>query len=410
MNIQPLSSLNRRGILFTISLLFVHLTYSQPNYRAGQVDLKMEKKGQSTFGIGYSGFSVPEHFVWCGSAIQAKEDGKYYLFYSAMQSGTQFPIFADAWLLGSKIGVAVSDSPYGGFKNLGFVYNTDGYNPDSSSWDAQTVSNTHVKYFNGKYYLYYCGSHDPGEDAPVKGTVNRRNRIQQNQKLGVLCFETIKDLMAGNFTCNEEPLLAPRTRIKANNVLAPSPEGTQLKPDNLILVNPAVVYRPTDKKYLMYFKGNVYDPTWRGVHGYAIADNPAGPFEVQDDYVFEFNIDGGKKLNAEDPFVWYHKKDQRFYAVFKDFTGDFTKGKPGLAIMYSKDGVKWELPQNSLFMNKEIILKDGEVVDVDRLERPQLFLNKKCEPIVLYAACSISALNMKKDGSSFNIQIPIIKD
>ena len=56
----------------------------------------------------------------------------------------------------------------------------------------------------------------------------------------------------------------------------------------LILVNPAVVYHPLKKKYYLYFKGNVYDPTWRGVHGVAIADAPEGPFIVQDDYVFEF--------------------------------------------------------------------------------------------------------------------------
>lgn len=67
------------------------------------------------------------------------------------------------------------------------------------------------------------------------------------------------------------------------------------------------------------------DPTWRGVHGVAIADAPEGPFIVQDDYVFEFETGDNQKLNAEDPFVWYHRKDNCFYAVFKDFTGGFTK-------------------------------------------------------------------------------------
>ena len=65
---------------------------------------------------------------------------------------------------------------------------------------------------------------------------------------------------------------------------------------------------------------------------------------------------------------------------------DLPKGKPGLAIMYSKDGLHWELPEHSLFMNKEIILKNGEHVDVDRLERPQLFLDENDDPIVLYSA------------------------
>lgn len=43
-----------------------------------------------------------------------------------------------------------------------------------------------------------------------------------------------------------------------------------------------------------------------------------------------------------------------------------------------------------------------------RLERPQLFLDENDDPIVLYSACSITPLNQKKDGSSFNIQIPVL--
>lgn len=374
---------------------------------AGRVDMEIVRRGESAFPSGFSAFSLEGHFVWCGSAIRAEEDGKYYLFYSAMESGKDNPPFMDAWLLGSKIGVAVSDSPYGGYRQVGFVYNKDGYRPDDSAWDSQTVSNTHIKRFNGKYYLYYCGSSDPGAGARVRGKLGRRDCIQQNQKIGVLCFETIRDLLEGNYTCNEHPLLVPRTRVKADNVLEPSPEGTRPLPDNLIVVNPSVVYHPVEQKYYMYFKGNVYDPTWRGVHGVAVSDRPEGPFTALDTPVFIFDTGDGRKLNAEDPFVWYHQGDRCFYAVFKDFTGAFTRGRPGLAIMYSQDGLHWSLPAHSLFMDKSIVLKDGTCVDVDRLERPQLLLDGNDDPVALYAACSITPLNPKRDGSSFNIQIPL---
>lgn len=383
--------------------------WAQRFWQAGPVNIDLIQRGDSKVPSSFSAFSLENHFVWCGSAIQAEEDGKYYLFYSAMESGPEQPKFIDAWLLGSMIGVAVSDSPYGGYKDIGIVYNKDGYCSDSGSWDSQSVHNPHIKRYNGKYYLYYCATVDPGENAHIKGKLSRRDRLQQNQKLGVLCFNSVKELLEGKFSCNEQPLLAPRTRVKLDNVLAPSPEGTVAKPDNLILVNPSMVYHPLKKKYYLYFKGNVYDPTWRGVHGVAIADAPEGPFIVQDDYVFEFETEDNRKLNAEDPFVWYHRKDNCFYAVFKDFTGGFTKGMPGLAIMCSKDGIHWELPEHSLFMNKEIVLKNGKHINVDRLERPQLLLDEKDEPIVLYSACSITPLNMKQDGSSFNIQIPIIR-
>ena len=53
---------------------------------------------------------------------------------------------------------------------------------------------------------------------------------------------------------------------------------------------------------------------------------------------------------------------------------------------------------------------NGERLEVDRLERPQLLLDENDEPIVLYSACSITPLNMKQDGSSFNIQIPILRN
>ncbi len=327
-----------------------------------------------------------------------------------MKSGPKYPRFIDAWLLGSMIRSSCIRLSLWGYKDIGIVYNKDGYRPDSCSWDAQSVHIRISKDITENTICIIVLRWIHGGNAHVKGKLSRRDRLQQNQKLGVLCFNSIKELLEGKFSCNEQPLLAPRTRVKPDNVLEPSPEGTVTKPDNLILVNPAVVYHPLKKKYYLYFKGNVYDPTWRGVHGVAIADAPEGPFIVQDDYVFEFETGDNQKLNAEDPFVWYHRKDNCFYAVFKDFTGGFTKGKPGLAIMYAEDGIHWKLPEHSLFMNKEIILKNGERLEVDRLERPQLLLDENDEPIVLYSACSITPLNMKQDGSSFNIQIPILRN
>lgn len=123
-------------------------------------------------------------------------------------------------------------------------------------------------------------------------------------------------------------------------------------PDNIIVVNPSVVYRPSDQKYLLYFKGNIYDPTWRGVHGVAIGDSPVGPFVPLDREIFTVETTGGEKLSAEDPYVWYNQTDKLFYAIFKDFTGKFTKGEPSLALMYSKDGIDWLLPEHSRFLKK----------------------------------------------------------
>lgn len=142
-----------------------------------------------------------------------------------------------------------------------------------------------MRKFGNKYYLYYAATVDPGNDNVLSetDTLPKRDRVQQNQKIGVIVFESFPDLLKGKFTHSDKPLLEPRTRVKPDNVLAPSPQGTEPKPDNLIVVNPAVVYRPTDGKYLLFFKGNIYDPHWRGIHGVAISDHPDGPFTALDE-------------------------------------------------------------------------------------------------------------------------------
>ncbi|HKL34630.1 MAG TPA: hypothetical protein VJ919_18965, partial [Tangfeifania sp.] len=136
---------------------------------------------------------------------------------------------------------------------------------------------------------------------------------------------------------------------------------------------------------------------------------PAGPFSATDQFVFDVDDGTGEKVSAEDPFVWYHRKDSCFYAVVKDFTGKLTRSEPGLALLKSEEGLEWSPTDYPLFMKKELLLKDGTTLKVDRLERPQLLLDENDDPIVLYAACSIDPANNKQDGGTFNVQIPIEK-
>ncbi len=364
----------------------------------GNVDLK-----------GPSVFQLPDSFVWCGSPIRIKN--KYYMFFSSWESGKELPPFGDSWVLYSKIGCAVSDSPYGNFRSLGIFLKGRKDQGDSTAWDAQMVHNPLIKAYNGKYYLYYIGGKDPG--VQPKGSsaahLSKRNRVQQSLKIGVIEFNSIEDLLSGQYNRPDQPLLSPRTRVKPDHVTNPSPPGTVAKPDNLVVVNPAVEYNPSDRKYLLVFKGNIYDPTWRGVHGVAIGDSPTGPFTATDQFIFDVETEANEKVSAEDPFIWYHRRDKKFYAVMKDFTGKLTGGKPALAMMESKDGLQWIPAPQPLFMKKEIILKDGTVIPVENLERPQLLLDKHDTPIALYAACSITPVGGKTDGSTFNVQIPLKK-
>ena len=390
-----------------IAILFSDCHESVKGYQALPVDIVVVKEHGKVRVSGASVFQLPDSFVWCGSPIRIKD--QYYLFYLAWESGINIPSFANSWMLYSKIGCAISNFPDRNFLPLKIFLKGRKDQGDSTAWDAQGVHNPLIKTFNGKYYLYYTGTKDPGS-LPV-GTeganLSKQERTRLNQKIGVIEFNSIDELLTGKFRRSDQPLLSPRTRVINIEVKDPSPPGTIAKADNLIVVNPAVVYRPSDGKYLLYFKGNIYDPEWRGVHGVAISDTPTGPFLATDNFVFDFKDKAGKKVSAEDPFVWYHRKDKLFYAVMKDFTGKLTGSEPGLAMMQSIDGITWIPGPTPLFMKKELILKDGSHLKVDRLERPQLLLDESDDPIVLFAACSIDDCNPKKDGGTFNVQIPL---
>jgi hypothetical protein len=349
-----------------------------------------------------------DRFVWGGSAIKG-EDGKYYLFYSTWESGPDYPKFGDSWLLHSKIACAVSDYPDCDFQFVKFILKGRIFEGAPTAWDAVSVHNPHIRKFNNQYYLYFTGAKDPGtqpEGSPG-AKLSKRNRIQQSQQLGVIEFNSVAELLAGNFKRPDKPLLSPRTRVKPDNILNPSPEGTKILPDNIIVVNPSVVYREYDKKYMLFFKGNIWDPNWRGVHGVALSDSPTGPFKALDRFVFDIRTTDGKIANAEDPYVWFHKKHNCFYAIYKDFSGIVTGGEPGLAIIRSKDGLEWETIEGGLSIKKEIKLINGETYKVAHLERPQFLIDDNGLPKVLYAACSFKGASGLKDGSTFNIQIPL---
>jgi len=398
-----------RQLRLILSLLIILSSCTENKKKVLNVKAEpINGKIDGNFISGPSVLNDPDRFVWGGSVIEG-DDNKYHMLYSTWECGDSIPHFSDSWVLHSKIAYAVSDYPDRDFKFQKIVLRGRTLEGDSTAWDAQMVHNAHLKKFNNKYYLYYGGGKDPG--IQTKGTkgesVNKRNRVQQSQCIGVVEFNSFEDLLNGNFKRFDAPLLSPRTRVKPDHIVNPSPEGTKPKPDNIIVVNPSVVQRPADGKYLLYFKGNFYNPNWRGVHGVAIADSPTGPFTATDNFVFNIRNEDGTIASGEDPYVWYHKNHEKFYVVLKDFTGKITKGKPGLAILESEDGIKWTRPDNSFFMKKQVISNSGDTIKVSNLERPQLLIDKDGDPQVLYSACSLGSVGKKTDGSTFNVHIQL---
>ncbi len=405
---MKLSKITRPITFVLVTLLFGCLGASAP-----KKNLQVEPqpvaaalvKGESDYLLGPSVLKLDGYFVWGASVVQGDDD-KYHMIFSLWESGPETDVFNNSWVLESKLGYAVSDYPDRDFKFQKIVLKGARYDGNPDAWDAQGVHNPHLKKFGDKYYLYYIGGHDLGET--VAPDLDKRNRVQQNQQVGVIEFDSFEDLLQGKFVRPSEPLLSPRTRVKEKNVLLPSPPGTKAKPDNLIVVNPSVDYNPNTGEYMLFFKGNIYEPSWKGVHGVATSKSPTGPFVAKDQFIFDIKMPDGSFASAEDPYVWYSKAYGRFFAVVKDFTGRLSGGNPkDLAILESKDGLDWTLGQYPQFLKPEITLMDGTKQKLSRLERPQLLLDKKGIPRYLYAAAAVDNVNGKKDGSSFNVHIPL---
>ncbi|GAA0879236.1 hypothetical protein GCM10009119_22040 [Algoriphagus jejuensis] len=362
-------------------------------------------KGESDFLQGPSVLKLDDYFVWGATVVQG-EDGKYHMVFSLWESGPEHEPFNNSWVLESKLGYAVSDYPDRDFKFQKIILKGAHYDGNAATWDAQSVHNPHLRKFGDKYYLYYIGGRDAGEG--VAPDLDQRARVQQSLQIGVIEFSSFEDLLAGRFERPAEPLLSPRSRVKANQVLLPSPPGTEVKPDNLIVVNPSVDYNPNTGEYMLFFKGNIYEPHWKGVHGVATSKSPTGPFVAKDQFIFDVKMPDGSFASAEDPYVWYSKAYGRFFAVVKDFTGRISGGNPkDLAILESKDGLDWRLGEYPQFLKPEVTLADGSLQKLNRLERPQLLVDKRGIPRYLYAAAAVDNVNAKKDGSSFNIHIPL---
>ena len=406
------SKKNTIGLCIVLSLLYLLVQQGCRqeilSINPGKVDAELDTLEEKIILEGPSVMDDLNRYVWGASVIQGM-DGLYHMFYSTWNAGKDSLTFGDSWVLRSEIGYAQSEFPGRDFQFKKIILRGRIHDGDSMAWDAQSVHNPHIKRFDGRYYLYYTGSMDPGiqpEGSPGEH-VSKRNRVQQSQQVGVVEFETFPNLMAGEFTRLDKPLLSPRTRVKKDLVVSPSPDGTIAKPDNMVVVNPSVVFRPSDKKYLLYFKGNLYDPNWRGVHGIAISDFPSGPFTAQDDFVFDIKMSDGRIASAEDPYVWNSKKRGCFNAVIKDFSGRLSGVQSALAILTSQDGVTWQVAENPLFMEREVLLTNGKTIPVVHLERPQLLLDKNGIPLVLYAACAVESPYGKSTHNTFNVHIPL---
>ncbi|SIQ36348.1 glycoside hydrolase family protein [Maribacter ulvicola] len=310
------------------------------------------------------------YYVWGGSVVKGK-DGLYHMYYSRWLKEYGF----DAWVTHSEIAHATSENAAGPFKFKEVALPIRG----AEFWDGLTTHNPTIHRFNDKYYLYYMGTTGDGKVSTNGLNFMHRN----NQRIGMAWA----DDPSGPWHRSESPIIDVSQDKQAYDALMVSNPSVSKMKDGKILM----IYKAVAKHKKMPFGGPV-------THLAAIADSPEGPFNKKTQLIF---YKEGEAFPAEDPYIWYEKKDNRYYAIVKDMTGTFTNQGMSLALFTSMNGLDWKPAKNALVTKREIEWANGELEKVGRLERPQLLIENN-QPAMLYCAVQVN-------GNTFNVHIPLKK-
>lgn len=321
-------------------------------------------------------------YVWGGSAIRG-EDDKYYLFYSRWKEGTEGRapedrrVFKDmkGWLKYCEIAAAVSDSPAGPFTHIATVIRGTG---NADRWDCFNAHNPHIKRFGGKVYLYFIANQPVEHD-------DRWVQMVDGQRIGVAVAKSVKDLIAGRFQRSSQPLI--------------NPDGINTF---CRTVNPSVT-KGRDGRYLMMFKSRSAPKGGHMVHWVAAADSPDGPFKLVGPALTD------PQYSAEDPYFWYDRGRDCYYAIVKDFSDSKRSLTPqfgALGLIVSERGWSdWRVAAHPLVSLREYTETTGVRRSLANLERPQLLFDAKGNPSVLY--CAAAEKDPFKGTPSFNLHFSI---
>jgi len=309
-------------------------------------------------------FADPQFYHWGGTPILG-DDGLYHLFYDRWPRNNPRGMYG--WLYITEIAHATAERPEGPYTYRNTALSSPGDDPPGR-WDAVNTHNALITRFpnpdTGKptYYLYFIA--------------NRGERTMsdpwlvhiRHQRIGVAS----SDSPDGPWTRHPEPVCQPGGPLQH------------------YVVNPGVTRLP-DGRYLMVLKGREFrknTPKKWGpmLHGWALADKPTGPFQIQPTLLFPGTI------SAEDPCVWV--QDGRIFAALKDWHGKLS-GTPGISWVYGDiqaDGnIRWSVPPNSLISARVLKWDDGTETRIDSLERPYILLDAKGRPSHLFAAASLKS-------------------
>lgn len=335
-------------------------------YRAGQAQIAM---GSET------------HYVWDCSVIYA--EGKYHMFSSHWKKEWGF---GWNWVFNSQIIHCVADQPQGPYQFLRVVLPRRG----REYFDGMNTHNTCIRYYGGKYYLYYMGTTYGGPIPEGEETSPEYNlEVWNKKRIGV----AVADSIYGEFVRRDTPLLEPRDCSHW---------------DCTVTTNPAVAILPSGKTYLVYKSRRAAGATLQ--LGVAVADRPDGEFtRLSDDPILRFDH---PDMHVEDPFLWYDEKRNKFCVVAKD---DSKNGHPGITGEWgsgfyaeSDDCIHFTVEEDPKVYSRYVTWADGTQSQQGNMERPWILFDEDQKPVCLFCASGKGPNPYGFEGETFIVASQMI--
>lgn len=267
-----------------------------------------------------------------------ERNGKYYMFYSANINDS---LNVNNELETFNIGVAVSDSPKGPFKDL---FNRPIFNPGYPIIDA----NVYFDDSNGKCYLYFsrcCYKHAveseiaekmKAENKQYETVEGDKDKIEESWVYGVELKSDFSGVVG-------EPrlLLCPPKKLSDAQAEWESRSVTSGEV-NRRWTEGSYIFKEGDTYYIMY-SANFYKGPYYAV-GYATSKNPLGPFTKADNNpVLQKNTDKGGTVTGTGHNMVIKIGNQRYIVYHAYTTAD---------------------PDNRVVMMDKLDLKDGKIMTV----------------------------------------------
>ena len=301
-----------------------------------------------------------EWYNWCPSVLPAP-NGRYHMFHSRWRKSVGF----DAWLAMSEIVHRVADRPEGPFRFASVAISDKG--PGRGEWF--TAHNPKIKFFEGRYYLYFVQTRAPMSDAEREelsraGAKHPRwMEVRNNQRIFIASSASLD----GPWQISRQPIVEPAAAIER------------------LAVNPAVARGP-DGTYVMIVKGDKPGEK-RFIRNQAVATarRPEGPWTILPKAAID-------DMDTEDASLWYSNVWKRFFAVFHAHTF--------IGVIESANGLDWHRARQFELTKRTLAFDDGVTWIPDRMERPFVLPDKTGNPRFLYVAC-------KKGNHSAIVVIPL---